>query len=169
MTERFTRFLLQDSRAAAAAASAASFVLTKFHGLPEDRTIHVASRVITRAISSMHDAQQTMEKLRPQKLIMSTLCSVTTIAIWLLTQKCRTDGRKDGQKDRRKDERMEGQRQNNKANIKLLTKFDIIYIQLLTKFGEDRMKFSGQTDRQSDSYIAPITSNGGIMRERTTC
>ncbi|KAH3818481.1 hypothetical protein DPMN_120202 [Dreissena polymorpha] len=35
-------------------------------------------------------------------------------------------------------------------------------IQLLTKFGEDRMKFSGQKDRptdpQSDSYIAPITN-----------
>ncbi|KAH3789234.1 hypothetical protein DPMN_167409 [Dreissena polymorpha] len=38
-------------------------------------------------------------------------------------------------------------------------------MQLVTKFGEDRMKFSGptdrQTDRQSDSYIAPITSHGG--------
>ncbi|KAH3801466.1 hypothetical protein DPMN_155117 [Dreissena polymorpha] len=39
-------------------------------------------------------------------------------------------------------------------------------IQLVTKFGEDRMKFLGQTDkqtdrltdRQSDSYIAPITN-----------
>ncbi|KAH3779077.1 hypothetical protein DPMN_180556 [Dreissena polymorpha] len=32
------------------------------------------------------------------------------------------------------------------------------------RFGEDRMKFSGQTDRQTDrkgdSFIAPITSNG---------
>ncbi|KAH3816537.1 hypothetical protein DPMN_118054 [Dreissena polymorpha] len=41
-------------------------------------------------------------------------------------------------------------------------------IQLLTKFGEDRMKFLGQTDRQtdrqSDSYLAPITNgNGGIV------
>ncbi|KAH3846290.1 hypothetical protein DPMN_088590 [Dreissena polymorpha] len=43
-------------------------------------------------------------------------------------------------------------------------------IQLLTKFGEDRTKFSGQTnqltDRQSDSYIAPITNgNGGIFSD----
>ncbi|KAH3727985.1 hypothetical protein DPMN_053931 [Dreissena polymorpha] len=45
------------------------------------------------------------------------------------------------------------------------------HLQLVTKFGEDRMKFwdrpinrptDRQTDRQSDSYIAPITSNWGI-------
>ncbi|KAH3803027.1 hypothetical protein DPMN_156725 [Dreissena polymorpha] len=42
-------------------------------------------------------------------------------------------------------------------------------IQLVTKFGEDRMKLRDRptdrpTDRQSDSYIAPITNgNGGIM------
>ncbi|KAH3897708.1 hypothetical protein DPMN_021902 [Dreissena polymorpha] len=39
-----------------------------------------------------------------------------------------------------------------------------VLIQLLTKFGEDRMKFQdrptdGRTDRQSDSYIAPITND----------
>ncbi|KAH3861584.1 hypothetical protein DPMN_024516, partial [Dreissena polymorpha] len=43
-----------------------------------------------------------------------------------------------------------------------------LVIQLLTKFGEDQMKFRDRqtdrpTDRQSDSYIAPITNgNGGI-------
>ncbi|KAH3881490.1 hypothetical protein DPMN_005416 [Dreissena polymorpha] len=35
---------------------------------------------------------------------------------------------------------------------------DIIYIQFLTKFGEDRMKFLGQTDRPTDRP----TNNGGI-------
>ncbi|KAH3733842.1 hypothetical protein DPMN_040279 [Dreissena polymorpha] len=41
-----------------------------------------------------------------------------------------------------------------------------IHIQLLTKFGEDRIKFwrqtDRQTDRQSDSYIAPITNCNGV-------
>ncbi|KAH3836897.1 hypothetical protein DPMN_110273 [Dreissena polymorpha] len=59
--------------------------------------------------------------------------------IWLRTQKFRTDGRKDGRTERRTD----GQRQNNIPPPMAednKTKDTMLNIQLLTKFGEDRMK-----------------------------
>ncbi|KAH3892032.1 hypothetical protein DPMN_016144 [Dreissena polymorpha] len=45
-------------------------LLTKFH---EDQTIDVASRVLTR--QNVDDVQHTTNKMRSQKLTMSTLCS----------------------------------------------------------------------------------------------
>ncbi|KAH3809928.1 hypothetical protein DPMN_138310 [Dreissena polymorpha] len=47
-------------------------LLTKFH---EDWTINVASRELTRQMLTPHNAQQTTDKKRSQKLTMSTLCS----------------------------------------------------------------------------------------------
>ncbi|KAH3800993.1 hypothetical protein DPMN_154637 [Dreissena polymorpha] len=58
-------------------------------------------------------------------------------------------------------QRTTDKRQSQKLTMSMLHS-DIIYIQLLTKFGEDRMKYRGQTDKR-DSYIAPITNcNRGI-------
>ncbi|KAH3848976.1 hypothetical protein DPMN_091361 [Dreissena polymorpha] len=47
-------------------------LLTKFH---EDWTINVASRELTRQMLTQHNAQQTTDKKRSQKLTMSTTCS----------------------------------------------------------------------------------------------
>ncbi|KAH3698327.1 hypothetical protein DPMN_085846 [Dreissena polymorpha] len=86
----------------------------------------------------------------------------------ILNIRLRTDGRKDGRTERRTD----GQRQNNIPPS--MAGDDNIH--LLTKFGEDRMKFSKQTDRltdnptdrQSDSYIAPIANGNEVEANKQT-
>ncbi|KAH3800625.1 hypothetical protein DPMN_154263 [Dreissena polymorpha] len=52
-------------------------LLTKFN---EDLTINVASRVLTRQMLTLHDGRRTTDKMRSQKLTISTLCSADTVA-----------------------------------------------------------------------------------------